>query len=561
VKKYGMIFASVIFTLLIMLIPNQKVKADTFIHNNTIYDIDSILNDIKKYDSSYTVENYPYISIHPLDNGFNFYMINSIDNYCYDNEGNIYSDIVCINNDKYFLKVFDHGGAYGSLGGFNGLIKYVYNDETNTYTIDYSSGSTNRFYFPGSKTNKNNYYNEYGTLDGFYDGRILYNNFSFLDDITDNSTFVSYSEFDYNSYEFNEIISTNKYSKIEFNFEIPLNEMICIKEEVIDGVITKIEYVCPAVELNYNIFSSDSNGNISKMIFGIPYIEHKYLYDTGTSSVIKSDTISLGRDMSYQYSGAMSLNSDSSNVSYKLVVDLTGLDYYYVNLSFDSNVDYEVTYYEKESEKEYIGSVDLTGKAGVMFIPKQIKEDMLLNFSFYQNEYSIQLRDTYKSDYNILAYYSVGYCDDRDYIDGIPYICNNGTGYILSVEFEKGNSEQSLFIVNRDYPNKDTSIVYYDTRYFEYVIYNTLADTPTFTHPITGEEDSSNSLIDFDTSMTEQDGFFKEMINALNHFKGVIMDIFGDVSYVFTNLPYQLRYFFIAVFSLVLIIFLTRFIL
>lgn len=632
-KKYGMISLSVIFTLLIMLIPNQRIKAYSktdFINFDYTSEIvqtyfetykeqidffnNGILEKLKSqsyYDYiiySYFSSSVPKFRVYlfekdnanlklELNSSVTDRSINFIDfkeglvgYFDFNFKVDSWTSIGFVTTtSQYYGKYKYDGSFYDVYNIYEKLISSKTNELTTTYPqIHYDScyyGCNNGTI----EVNGRNIFDTFSISDAI---RFIYNSsfpiyyvpkdintFVPIDltgynpnrdlkislDIFDNGQFLTYTQAmnlgGSQNTDFNELISTQLYSKIEFNFKLPLYNSICTKEEYVNGVLTKVEYECPSLDLNYNIFSSDNNGNVLSTIFGIPYISKSYLYDTGTMSKTQVDTIPLGNNMSNLYQGNYYAENDSNILELKLVVDLSSVDYSYVNLQFDSNTTFDVFYYERELENQYISSVDLTGKAGVMFIPKQINDDMFLNFSFYPNSYSIQLRDTYKSNFNILKYYSVGYCDDRDYIDDIPYICNNGTDYNISVEFKKGNSEQSLFVVNRDYPNDSKSIIYYDTRYFDYVVYNTLADNPTFIHPITGDEEISNSLIDFDSSMTKQESFFEMFKNGFNKFKNVIIDIFQNINYFFINLNIDLQYFYIVVFALIIFIFLTRFLL
>lgn len=362
---------------------------------------------------------------------------------------------------------------------------------------------------------------------------------------------------------FSEIVSTSLYSSVEVIFDIPTVTEICTRDEYIDGVLTEVEYVCPMLDLEYEFFNSDVNGVLSNMSFGIPYIEKKYLYDTGSSSINKTDTIPFSDGNSSYYSGNQVIDFDVSITKLKLIIPLDFLKYSYVNLNFKSNISYTVNYIERDSST--IDFVDITGKAGVMFIPKQIDDDMLMGFDFAQTGlYSLQLRDTYKSNYNILAYYSIGYCDGNDFIDSIPVICSSGNSYSAYINFEKGNLEQSLFVVNENFPNSDVeSIVYYDSNYFTYVIYEKLYSTPTFTHPVTNEENVSNDLLDYDSKLYEDEnkGFFSQVISAFDYFKDSAFTIIEDISFFWDGLSITLKYFYMIIFSIILFGFLIRFIL
>ena len=80
----------------------------------------------------------------------------------------------------------------------------------------------------------------------------------------------------------------------------------------------------------------------------------------------------------------------------------------------------------------------------------------------------------------------------------------------------------------------------------------------------------STTVTDFDTAYdnirdytieSTQVSFFTNFTNALNYFKDSIIGIFQNVSYLFYSLPVVLQYFFIFIFTMILFIFLIRFIL
>ena len=80
----------------------------------------------------------------------------------------------------------------------------------------------------------------------------------------------------------------------------------------------------------------------------------------------------------------------------------------------------------------------------------------------------------------------------------------------------------------------------------------------------------STIVTDFDTAydnirdytiQNTQVSFFTNFTNALNYFKDSIIGIFQNLSYLFYSLPVVLQYFFIFIFTMILFIFLIRFIL
>lgn len=400
----------------------------------------------------------------------------------------------------------------------------------------------------------------------YYDYTLRFNSKVYARVLDSNDNVIATNEIEVtelNQISFNEIVSTEKYSRVEFEFTIPTSSYCDSSNSDNSG----FDIPCYLTYLNYNIRNVTKNGLDNTLTFGIPYLEKEYFYDTGSSSVAKTDIIPLSDITNFIYSGSYKIIEDITMTKLKLVVPLDYIVASYVKISFNSTLEYSVNYIERSDE--HIGSVDITGKAGVMFIPKQITEDMLVGFNFHPTAtYSLQLRDTYESNYNVLDYYSIGYCDDRDYANVGTNVCNNGTnGYQAYINFKKGELKQSIFIINRDYyeyqDKEKQAIVYYDTRYFEYVIYDEITSTPTFKHPITNEEITLDDLTDYDSYYTNEvhTSFFTIFSNAFNEFRSDILKIFSYINELWNGLPSVLRYFYIVIFSLILFIFLFKFIL
>lgn len=117
--------------------------------------------------------------------------------------------------------------------------------------------------------------------------------------------------------------------------------------------------------------------------------------------------------------------------------------------------------------------------------------------------------------------------------------------------------------MNKNFPEETKAIVQYDTRYFVPVVYDELWSRPSFEHPITGETVVPDDLIDFDEALNDQDyeSFFDMFIDSFDYFKDSLVGIFDNVAYFFNSLPVSLKYFFMFIFTIILFIFLIRFIL
>lgn len=456
--------------------------------------------------------------------------------YGYDLDGNIYDFSNYISYDYLFT---DYLSSHQ-------IDLEFYLNEDNVSSIP-SDILRIKVYFDFETYNNNYYFN---VFDSFIEGTTTW------EYIKDN---------DIKPNSFSDIVSTSIYSQVEFDFTIPTSSFICTNESFEDGLFVTEEYICPILDIDYEIFNSDILGNVNTLSFGIPYIEKKYLEDTGSSSIEKTEIITLSEYISSFYEGNKVIDFDSNITSLKLIVPLDYLIGSYVNIYFSANTTFDVNLIERSSSSNYYGSVDITGKAGVLFVPKNVNNDFLATFNFNPSSiYGLQLRDTYESNFNILAYYSIGYCDYREYDSTIPIICNEGQGgYTVSFNFERDNVKQSIFVLNKNFPEETKAIVQYDTRYFVPVVYDELWSRPSFEHPITGETVTSDDLIDFDEALNDQDyeNFFDMFIDSFNYFKDSLVGIFDNVTYFFNSLPVALKYFFMLIFTIILFIFLIRFIL
>lgn len=375
----------------------------------------------------------------------------------------------------------------------------------------------------------------------------------------------TYLEYNTTSTVFDEVINVNQYSQVEFTFEIPKSSSICKRDDLVDGVLKPTEYECPLLDFNYDIRNTDINGYYDELAqsFGIPYLSYKHLEDTGNMMVTSIDTIPLSDFIDNRYYGNYYIDFTTDAISLKLVVPLDYLYATFIRVYFESNLKFSVDYIDREND--YTETIDFTGKYAVTFKPKQIHEDMLLGFGFgKEGKYAVQLRDSYYSDYNILKYYTVGYCDGKTLNSSVSTSCKN-TGYFVYFDYKKGNTEQVVTVVNSNYGSEKSikATVTYDTRYFVYAIHDTPYSSPTIHDPITDEDITLGDLSNFDSYLFKEtnDSFFTMFTNAFNDFKTVILEIFQNVTYFYNNLPSVLQNFFIVIFTLVLFLFLIRFIL
>lgn len=122
-------------------------------------------------------------------------------------------------------------------------------------------------------------------------------------------------------------------------------------------------------------------------------------------------------------------------------------------------------------------------------------------------------------------------------------------------------------IYGQDFDGEETGPFYFWVPEDAYVDFSYLYDTSdgeqtfyyNYIDPETGEVVKVENVI-YDDIVSER-SFFRNFTNALNYFKDSIIGIFQNVTYLFTNLPISLQYFFIFIFTIILFIFLIRFIL
>lgn len=357
---------------------------------------------------------------------------------------------------------------------------------------------------------------------------------------------------------FDDVIYGTKYSKVELVFDIKGN-----MEQSLD--------------FGYDFHLVQANGEIDELnSFNSPYFieTSSFSLDNGTSSLPKDNyfrVVSSGLESCISDSYGLScydknniLIKDTSLISnsysidkftysinnnplekvtssLKFVLDLEFNSSVIVDAFFKSSIPFDVIYHERTSftpDENYYDTIDLTGKYGVLFLPKldTSVSDLSVRTLFRGiGHLDVQHRtgiDPVK--YDILSAYSMNYC--HQYLSTqkqIPYSCNAHSG-----EFEfylnNDNLNQSLFFINSKFEESATAeaSISYDKRYYVYYVFDTPTSVVKVTNPNTNEEtfislENFYNFADVDVgflkSLIKQiSDFFHEKIPALNQFKMII---------------------------------------
>lgn len=355
-------------------------------------------------------------------------------------------------------------------------------------------------------------YRAYESKNYFLDIEVNYNNTTSR--IENGNLFPFYLNFveANKKYTYENIINCNGISKIEINFDIPINE-----------------------SFNYDL---DFLSTFSSDLLAKPYFEYVDDFDTTTITQIDDfigameDTKSTdieGNEI-YQYSGHMGVDWLGLK-SLKIVIDVSNYgDYeYYLNLS--STINFNVNTISIVDEIDYMTTINLEGKYGVYLIPKTLNQDVFQNISLYGN-YNIEVRKNYVSDES----YEV----DKSY--------KNYSDSNFQIRYTFLDLHYLIYFENANYINGKDSGYYitFDNRYFNYAIKEFSYSEPTIINPNTNEELNIKEKID-DINSNDIKGFIKSISYYIEQFSNII-------KYYFNSLPSMIRSCIVALFILLLIV-------
>lgn len=462
-NKYIMISLSVILAVVILLIPNNEIKALEFTYDNVTFDTDEI---VKK------IDNYFYPSVYQNVSNYRKYQIAFV------NDNKLYFLIFRTDSSSSTTYLDDLNksfnisgvGAGGYVVSLQSGMSYIYNFSTSSESYS-SYSSTNNFYWSATTD-----FTDDMTEEEFINSKVLYSNI--------NLKFGDYVRpYGLISPIFNKTYSSSEYSKIEVDFEIP---------SVVDSLGVDFE-------LNLSV-NSLVEENQSGFPFSSPYLEFTYnlvsVDDTGaiTTSVKRyTDIVYISDVTDYKYYLALIKNvvpgelkdGDKYHTSVKLVIPFDSAFTSDINVNFESNFDYEVTEYSNDEYSYELISLDLTNKKGAILVTKDIENTFSANFKvngYFYLEFRDSISDT---DYNVEKTYTYGFCDllleDKE-----NYMCSTSDKF--SYYFGADNPYRVLHFRNLHSDESTTSTIYYDSTKFDVYIIENDTEFVVITDPVTGNE-------------------------------------------------------------------------
>lgn len=314
------------------------------------------------------------------------------------------------------------------------------------------------------------------------------------------------------SYNYENNINCREISKIEINFDIPINEPFNFDLDFISQ------------------FNSDS---LAK-----PYLEYVDDFNNTTIAQIDDfigemeDTKSIDRQGNeiYEYSGHIGINFLGLN-SLKIVIDVSNYgDYdYYLNLK--SSINFNVNIINILDEIEYMTTIDLEGKYGIYLIPKTLNQDVFQNISLY-GKYNIEVRKNYISEENYEVYKTYENYTNSNFQVVYSFLDLHYLIYFENVNYISGN-DLGYYIT-------------FDNRYFNYALKEFSYSEPTIINPNTNEEINVKEKME-DINSNDIKGFIKSISYYIEQFANVI-------KYFFDSLPSMIRSGIVALFILLLIV-------
>lgn len=359
------------------------------------------------------------------------------------------------------------------------------------------------------------------------------------------------------------IYNTNNIDYIEYKFDnLPLQETelhidYTFKSVTSDGQDDTIDFSAPFARDTYT-GCDDLGGNCT--------IDEKYkdllMYPIGTTDHI------------FQGSGNHILNSSPEHItnSFSIIIPFEYSLGSYVALDFDANLDYEMIIHYKDDENSvnsYIGTVDITGKYGAIFLPKYDDSNYVDSDSYYLTNFRIvgnvdvQVTDSRDmNNYNIQQIYSMNYCNTvYSNQTEIPYNCDNQSG-IFSFRIDNLRANQTLRFVNHSYTEMSDrrTLIEYDTRFFNYGILDEPTSVVQIEDPTTHVVETVG-LSDFYNQLNEEN-IGKSKItfkSAFNRFVSPIKFIFRTITNLYNNyLSSSVQHYFFLVFCLMILLLLIR---
>lgn len=583
-KKIGkhLITFSVILSSLFII---GNVKASTVLVDGSSYDYYSGVITDENIEQLYSANNldksiYDVVIIHS-------FLYEGTSNYKWHN---LY--IFILNSED--LK---NGYFYSSGTGF----QYTSSRKYNIYDVSYSTGQYNSY--KNINLSNLNYSYKLSVSSPKSTGSI-----AILD-----SSIVATGKTLYNSTEkkeklYEQDIDVTKVEKIEFKYKLPQNisQNVNLKYEITNSLDGE-EYYFPSPYFDEEYTYCNSETQTCS-----PKTQHRYfeLYDTDPDNILVrnyqpnyfnyTDSIYSSSSSSERYDKLLNrvklssryyvksfdylLNADTKYTVENLTMVLDfSLNYQPItaHVKVSSSVDFDVVIHyrsDEDSSSNYYKIVDITGKYGAIFLPKvdlNIEGDASYKSLFkVTGDVEFQQRDSriFKNSKVLRAYttnLNSKVCNEKNnspssssnlndfsssklLTDTFPYGCSKSG--LFEIYINNKMLQQSIVVINNNYSVDMTAAaaIIYDSRYYNYAIYDTSYDKKTIIDPTTGEE-VEISISDFKKDNTDMD---PDLIRStIKTFLKPISYITNSINNFYTNyMPQPLQQFLYFIFGLTVII-------
>lgn len=403
-------------------------------------------------------------------------------------------------------------------------------------------------------------------------------------------------------------IDVTKVEKIEFKYKLPQNisQNVNLKYEITNSLDGE-EYYFPSPYFDEEYTYCNSETQTCS-----PKTQHRYfeLYDTDPDNILirnylpnyfnYTDSIYSSSSSSERYDKLLNrvklssryyvksfdylLNADTEYTVENLTMVLDfSLNYQPItaHVKVSSSVDFEVVIHyrsDEDSSSNYYKIVDITGKYGAIFLPKvdlNIEGDASYKSLFkVTGDVEFQQRDSriFKNSKVLRAYttnLNSKVCNEKNnspssssnlndfsssklLTDTFPYGCSKSG--LFEIYINNKMLQQSIVVINNNYSVDMTAAaaIIYDSRYYNYAIYDTSYDKKIIIDPTTGEE-VEISISDFKKDNTDMD---PDLIRStIKTFLKPISYITNSINNFYTNyMPQPLQQFLYFIFGLTVII-------
>ncbi len=280
-------------------------------------------------------------------------------------------------------------------------------------------------------------------------------------------------------YTFNENINTLGNSQVRFKFDVPSDKIFSFFFNY-SVTYSNLTTILPPPYLEYTI----EDAELIEHIYSLPFYNHTKL----ENETVYNDT---------------QINTFREGVlSFEFVVDLENKKELEETVSIFFESEYPFTY-EYITDSNYV-EVDWSGNYGILLIPKKYNSDdsstiRKLSTIYYKGA---PLFWGFYKDINDISKFDLSYLTKAT-IEFKPF----------SELFSTENLNETLFIIYEDYQSlPDTTIIKYDTRYFNHSVCKNKDSCDIVSNPNTGENVTPKPP----TVLTdEDDDFFTKLMNRI----------------------------------------------